>query len=210
MNPPFNDPTRQRASPDVARALAHAGPRSLLVPWIKAAARLVRARGTLTLIWRADGLADVLAALVPAFGALAVTPVHPVPTSRRSVSSSRCQRQPGPAGAVAAARAGRRFRAADGGSRGGAARRPGVGRSTADGNAHDCVSGRARWLCNCPAAGTKTSVRAFLRLAATAEVRCGRNRGNEGQQDKDLYFHCRSPSHPGLLATLRSKKRSNG
>jgi tRNA1(Val) A37 N6-methylase TrmN6 len=81
MNPPFNDPDRQRASPNAARALAHAAPRSLLlpslVPWIKTAARLVRARGTLTLIWRADGLADVLAALAPAFGAVAVTPVHP-------------------------------------------------------------------------------------------------------------------------------------
>ena len=31
------------------------------------------------MIWRADGLADVLAALAPAFGAVAVTPVHPAP-----------------------------------------------------------------------------------------------------------------------------------
>jgi tRNA1(Val) A37 N6-methylase TrmN6 len=77
MNPPFNDPARQRASPDATRALAHAAPRSLLGPWVKTATRLLRARGTLTLIWRADGLADVLAALAPAFGALAVTPVHP-------------------------------------------------------------------------------------------------------------------------------------
>ena len=77
MNPPFNDPARQRASPDAGRALAHAAPRSLLAPWVKTAARLLRARGTLTLIWRADGLADVLAALAPAFGATAVTPVHP-------------------------------------------------------------------------------------------------------------------------------------
>jgi tRNA1(Val) A37 N6-methylase TrmN6 len=78
MNPPFNDPVRQRASPDAARALAHAA-RSVLAPWVKTAARLLRARGTLTLIWRADGLADVLAALAPAFGAAVVTPVHPGP-----------------------------------------------------------------------------------------------------------------------------------
>jgi tRNA1(Val) A37 N6-methylase TrmN6 len=78
MNPPFNDPGRQRASPDAARALAHAG-RSGLRPWLKSAARLLRARGALTLIWRADGLADVLAALAPAFGAVTVTPVHPAP-----------------------------------------------------------------------------------------------------------------------------------
>lgn len=83
MNPPFNDPARQRASPDASRALAHAAPRAVLMPllvsWIKTAARLIRPRGTLTLIWRADGLADVLAALTPAFGAVAVTPVHPAP-----------------------------------------------------------------------------------------------------------------------------------
>ena len=34
------------------------------------AARLLRPRGTLTLIWRADGLADVLARLAPGFGAV--------------------------------------------------------------------------------------------------------------------------------------------
>jgi tRNA1(Val) A37 N6-methylase TrmN6 len=78
MNPPFNDPARQRSSPDAARALAHAG-QSVLAPWVKTALRLLRPRGTLTLIWRADGLADVLAALAPAFGAVAVKPVHPDP-----------------------------------------------------------------------------------------------------------------------------------
>jgi tRNA1(Val) A37 N6-methylase TrmN6 len=39
----------------------------------------LRPRGTLTLIWRADGLADVLVALAPGFGAVTVTPVHPSP-----------------------------------------------------------------------------------------------------------------------------------
>jgi tRNA1(Val) A37 N6-methylase TrmN6 len=77
MNPPFNDPARQRSSADSARRLAHAAPRTTLATWVKAAARLLRPRGTLTLIWRADGLADVLAALAPAFGAVAVTPVYP-------------------------------------------------------------------------------------------------------------------------------------
>ena len=79
MNPPFNDPARQRSSPDAARALAHAAPRAVLTSWVKTAARLLSARGTLTLIWRADGLADVLAALAPAFGGLAVMPVYPAP-----------------------------------------------------------------------------------------------------------------------------------
>jgi tRNA1(Val) A37 N6-methylase TrmN6 len=79
MNPPFNDPQRQRPSPDAARALAHTAPRSLLGSWVKTAARLLRARGTLTLIWRADGLGDVLSALAPSFGSVTIVPVHGAP-----------------------------------------------------------------------------------------------------------------------------------
>ena len=79
MNPPFNDPVRQRASPDRGRRLAHAGARGTLGGWIKTAARLLRPRGTLTLIWRADGLADVLEVLAAGFGAVIVLPVHPKP-----------------------------------------------------------------------------------------------------------------------------------
>jgi tRNA1(Val) A37 N6-methylase TrmN6 len=73
MNPPFNDPARQNVSPDSGRRLAHAG--GGLGTWIDVAARLLHSAGTLTLIWRADGLADVLAAL-SGFGDLTVLPVH--------------------------------------------------------------------------------------------------------------------------------------
>ena len=76
MNPPFNDPARQRASPDRQRRLAHAGPDGTLAAWIKTAARLLRPGGTLTLIWRADGLAAVLKTLDAAFGAVMVFPIH--------------------------------------------------------------------------------------------------------------------------------------
>ena len=38
----------------------------LSAAWVRTAARLLRPRGSLTLIWRADGFADVLAALAPA------------------------------------------------------------------------------------------------------------------------------------------------
>lgn len=79
MNPPFNDPGRQRASPDRGRRLAHQAPRATLTAWTRSAARLLRPRGTLTLIWRADGLGDVLAALAPAFGAIALLAIHPKP-----------------------------------------------------------------------------------------------------------------------------------
>src|SRR6476659_4255018 len=75
MNPPFNDPARQRASPDRQRRLAHAGSAETLRAWIKAAARLLRLRGTVTMIWRADRLAEVLLALASGFGAATVLPV---------------------------------------------------------------------------------------------------------------------------------------
>ena len=76
MNPPFN--VAQQPSPDRARRLAHAASETTLEQWLHTAARLVRADGVVTLIWRADGLADVLAALDD-FGAITVLPVHPKP-----------------------------------------------------------------------------------------------------------------------------------
>ena len=76
MNPPFNDPARHRASPDRARELAHVATSSTLENWVRAARRVLKSGGTLTLIWRADGLADVLATLTRGFGSLAILPVH--------------------------------------------------------------------------------------------------------------------------------------
>jgi len=77
MNPPFNDAARQNVSPDPRRHLAHAAGPGLLARWIKSAAYLLKPHGVLTLIWRADALGDVLAALKPEFGAFAVLPVLP-------------------------------------------------------------------------------------------------------------------------------------
>jgi tRNA1(Val) A37 N6-methylase TrmN6 len=79
MNPPFNDPVRQRTSPDRRRRLAHAAPRESLAAWIRTAARLLRPNGTLTLIFRADGLVDLGRALDTGFGAVTVLPVYPKP-----------------------------------------------------------------------------------------------------------------------------------
>ena len=97
MNPPFNDPARQRASPDRRRQLAHAGPGGTLAAWTKTAARLLCARGTLTLIWRTDGLAEILRVLDPAFGAAAVLPIHPRPAEpaiRILVRATKASRAP--------------------------------------------------------------------------------------------------------------------
>ncbi len=76
MNPPFNDPVRQTMSPDPGRRLAHAADGGVLPAWIDAASRLLHSAGELTLIWRADGLSEVLSALGPDFGSIVVMPVH--------------------------------------------------------------------------------------------------------------------------------------
>ena len=77
MNPPFN--AAVHPSPDRGRRLAHAAAHGTLVQWVGVAARLLCPAGTLTLIWRADGLDAVLAALAKSFGAATILPIHPKP-----------------------------------------------------------------------------------------------------------------------------------
>lgn len=81
MNPPFNDPARQNVSPDARRKLAHVASGDTLTQWIGRALWLLAPSGTLTLIWRADGLGEVLAALGAAFGDITVLPVYPRPSA---------------------------------------------------------------------------------------------------------------------------------
>ena len=76
MNPPFNDPARHRASPDKTRELAHVATVATLESWIHAGRRILKSGGVLSLIWRADGLVELLAALDRGFGSLAILPVH--------------------------------------------------------------------------------------------------------------------------------------
>ena len=76
MNPPFNDSVRHRASPDQARKIAHVASSATLESWIHAGRRILKSGGVLTLIWRADGLTEVLAALERGFGSLDILPVH--------------------------------------------------------------------------------------------------------------------------------------
>ncbi len=76
MNPPFNDASRHRASPDKAREIAHVAKPAMVESWVHASRRILKSGGVLTMIWRADGLAEVLAALDRGFGSLAILPVH--------------------------------------------------------------------------------------------------------------------------------------
>jgi tRNA1(Val) A37 N6-methylase TrmN6 len=76
MNPPFNDAARHRRSPDDARGMAHVATETTLANWIHAARRILKSSGVLTLIWRADGIAEVLSVLDHGFGSLEILPVH--------------------------------------------------------------------------------------------------------------------------------------
>jgi tRNA1(Val) A37 N6-methylase TrmN6 len=95
MNPPFNDPSRQHVSPVVSRRMAHCSAREMLASWIRTAGRILRPGGTVTLIFRADGIGDVLQALGAGFGAIAVRPIYAKPAASairiltRAVKSSR-------------------------------------------------------------------------------------------------------------------------
>jgi tRNA1(Val) A37 N6-methylase TrmN6 len=76
MNPPFNDAVRHRASPDKAREVAHIAAAETLESWVHAARRILKSGGHLAMIWRADGIAEVLKALDRGFGSLVILPVH--------------------------------------------------------------------------------------------------------------------------------------
>jgi tRNA1(Val) A37 N6-methylase TrmN6 len=79
MNPPFNDPSRHQPSPESARRSAHEEDVDALANWMRTVRRLLKPAGTVSLIWRADDIAKVLAALEAGFGDVRVLPVHPRP-----------------------------------------------------------------------------------------------------------------------------------
>jgi tRNA1(Val) A37 N6-methylase TrmN6 len=81
MNPPFHDESRANVSPDPRRRLAHAAPREMISVWVEAARRLLASGGVLTLIWRADGVGDVTAALADKLALDAVLPIRPRPSA---------------------------------------------------------------------------------------------------------------------------------
>jgi len=76
MNPPFNDPARHRASPDSVRERAHVATAATLESWVHVARRMLKSNGQLAMIWRADGISEVLAALERGFGSVEILPVH--------------------------------------------------------------------------------------------------------------------------------------
>jgi len=76
-NPPFFAPSEVRASPAEARAQAHVFAEGTLDDWMRVAAATLATRGELALIFKGDGLGEILAACDGRFGALSIVPVHP-------------------------------------------------------------------------------------------------------------------------------------
>ena len=77
INPPFNAALAHTASPDAMKAGAHGETALDLDGWIAAATTVLKPGGRLTLIHRADRLADILAAIHRRFGAAVIFPLWP-------------------------------------------------------------------------------------------------------------------------------------
>jgi len=77
MNPPFETAGHVRAAPDRLKAAAHVMNAGGLDAWIQSAAGLLKAKGRLAAIHRADALADLITALAGRFGAVKLLPLHP-------------------------------------------------------------------------------------------------------------------------------------
>ena len=96
-NPPFLDAGRSRRSPDEARAVAHELPEGGLTLWLSACRRLLRPKGRLLLIHRADRLDEVLRALPRGFGGIELRFVYPrvdAPATRVLVAARQGSRAP--------------------------------------------------------------------------------------------------------------------
>ncbi len=77
MNPPFHEVGRTHAPAEASRAASHVEGEAGLEAWVAFCVSMLRDMGTLTLIHRADRLADVLAALHGRAGEIVVFPLWP-------------------------------------------------------------------------------------------------------------------------------------
>lgn len=76
-NPPFLEEGETRISPDSARAAAHVLPPGGLERWLRACSELLKPRGVLALIHRADHLGECLGVLSRGYGGQRLRFVHP-------------------------------------------------------------------------------------------------------------------------------------
>ena len=96
-NPPFLDAPRADLSPAAARAAANVEGEADLAVWIDFMLRMVRSKGTITLIQRADRLGDLLSLLQGQAGEVVVFPLWPkrgVPAKRVIIRARKGIRTP--------------------------------------------------------------------------------------------------------------------
>ncbi len=96
-NPPFLEEGQSRLSPDLGRVAAHALPAGGLGAWLKACIGLLKPKGRLVLIHRADRLAECLEILGGWLGGLELRFVHPAmdrPAIRLLLSGTKGSRAP--------------------------------------------------------------------------------------------------------------------
>ena len=77
MNPPFNQAGRTHAPAEASRAASHVEGDAGLDDWVAFGISMLRGMGTLTLVHRADRLADVLGAIRGRAGEVVVYPLWP-------------------------------------------------------------------------------------------------------------------------------------
>lgn len=98
LNPPFmDDPAAGRLPRDPERRAAFVHDAGSTADWIAAAVAAVKTRGRITLVHRADALADLLAALDGPCGAIRVLPVYPkvaAPARRALIQARKGARTP--------------------------------------------------------------------------------------------------------------------
>lgn len=76
-NPPYLEAVRADASPEAARAAANVEGEAGLDVWLSFMLRMVRSKGTITLIHRADRMDDILTLLAGQAGEVTVFPIWP-------------------------------------------------------------------------------------------------------------------------------------
>jgi tRNA1(Val) A37 N6-methylase TrmN6 len=77
MNPPYLKAGAASVPPDPLKAAANVEGEARLGDWINFAAVMLKARGTLTIVHRADRIDEILALLHSRFGAVTIHPVWP-------------------------------------------------------------------------------------------------------------------------------------
>ncbi|HAU29570.1 MAG TPA: methyltransferase [Rhodospirillaceae bacterium] len=76
-NPPYFEEDKASASPVAAKVVAHVLGAEGLAAWVQLAARVLSPRGTLTLVYPASRLADILSAMNKPFGEIRIFPLWP-------------------------------------------------------------------------------------------------------------------------------------